>query len=77
MINPEILEISPTSHVNEEGCLSVPNTFGNVRRAAWIRLQYFTPQGQKITKKVSGRNAVVIQHEIDHLDGILFIDKLV
>ncbi|MDR0860088.1 MAG: peptide deformylase [Candidatus Peribacteria bacterium] len=77
LVNPEILEFSKTTQVNEEGCLSVPNAFGNVRRSTGVKVKYSTPQGKSITKKFSGRNAIVIQHEIDHLDGILFIDKLV
>jgi peptide deformylase len=77
MINPEILEFSKTTQVNEEGCLSVPDSFGNVRRSTWIKVKYSTPEGKILTKKFTGRNAVVIQHEVDHLDGILFIDKLV
>lgn len=60
----------------EEGCLSVPTFFDNVDRAEWIELEYNDLQGNKKTLQVDGLLAIVIQHEMDHLDGTLFIDHL-
>ena len=77
MVNPEILEHSETTWINEEACLSIPGIFGEVKRYKWIKVKYFTPQGKQIIKKLTGRDSVVVQHEIDHLEGILFTDKLV
>lgn len=76
LVNPEILETSPTFQINEEGCLSLPDQFGNVKRHSWIKIKYFTPVGKEVTTTIRGRNAVIVQHELDHLEGILFTDKL-
>jgi peptide deformylase len=76
MINPQILEYSKTTQTAEEACLSVPGIFGEVERYQWIKVKYQTPQGKEVTKKLSGFNAVVVQHEIDHLNGVLFTDKV-
>jgi peptide deformylase len=75
MINPKITKKSWAREWGEEGCLSVPNVFGQVRRHKKITCQYFDLNGQKIKLNADGLLARVIQHEIDHLDGILFIDK--
>jgi peptide deformylase len=77
MINPEILEHSTTRQVIEEACLSVPNVIGEVERFQWIKVKYQNIQGKSLTKKLNGLNAVVVQHEIDHLNGILFTDKVI
>lgn len=74
-INPEIIEKSQTTKVGEEGCLSIPNVYGNVERAKKIKVKYQDLNGQWHTDKASGLEAVVIQHEVDHLDGVLFIDR--
>lgn len=60
----------------EEGCLSVPTFFDNVDRAEWIELEYQDLDGNKKTLQTDGLLAIVIQHEMDHLDGTLFIDHL-
>jgi peptide deformylase len=73
--NPEIIKISPKTVLMEEGCLSVPGTWGVVERAESIEIQGRNQFGKKIKIKARGLLARVFQHEIDHLDGILFIDK--
>ena len=75
MINPKILKKSWAKFWFEEGCLSVPGFFGEVKRAKKINCQYLDKSGNKTTIKAEGLLADIIQHEIDHLDGILFIDK--
>jgi len=77
MINPEILEHSSATQITEEACLSVPNTYGEVKRYQRIKVKYYDPTGKVHTKKLQGFNAVITQHEIDHLNGILFIDKMI
>lgn len=77
MINPKIIEHSEQKQINEEACLSLPKLFWEVERYAWIKVTYFDPNGKVHTKKLQGFSAVVAQHEIDHLDGILFIDKVI
>ena len=59
----------------EEGCLSFPNEFENVLRHEKIKVEYTDINGKKVTKTVSEMEAVVIQHELDHLDGIVFLDR--
>ena len=77
MINPEITEKSEETEVDDEWCLSVPGTTGMVERFKDITLKYIDEKGKNTTLKLSGTPARVVQHEIDHLDGILFTDKLV
>ena len=74
-INPEIIKSFPETLVMEEGCLSLPNMYGEVERPKKICLKAINFDGKKIKIKAFGLLARVIQHEIDHLDGILFIDK--
>jgi len=74
-LNPEITELSPGTVVDWEGCLSIPAGFGKVRRAESIQVTYDTPAGEHKTEKVSGFTARIFQHEIDHLEGVLFIDR--
>ncbi len=76
LVNPKITFFSKKRIVDEEGCLSVPDFFGLVSRADKIRVNYLDLQGHKLNLKAKGMFARVLQHEIDHLDGILFIDKL-
>jgi len=76
LINPKITGKSIRKEWGEEGCLSVPEVFGQVKRHKKINCQYFDKTGKKIILKAEGLLARVIQHEIDHLDGILFIDKM-
>ena len=77
IINPEILEHSVTTQVTEEACLSVPGVVGEVERFQWVKIKYQNIQGKEIIKKLNGFNAVVVQHEIDHLNGVLFTDKVI
>lgn len=76
MINPEISNLSKATIVMEEGCLSVPNVFGPVRRSRSLNCRYFNDLGQECFLEAKGNLARVIQHEVDHLDGVLFIDHL-
>ena len=75
MINPKIMNKSWAKEWNEEGCLSVPGVYGKVRRNKKINCVYLDKKGQKTKIQAEGLLAFVIQHETDHLDGILFIDK--
>jgi peptide deformylase len=75
LINPAIVEHSITTKCDEEGCLSVPNTFGSVDRWQTITVQYLDEQGQSQTLSVKDLYARAIQHEMDHLAGKLFIEK--
>lgn len=74
--NPIITSKSFMSVESEEGCLSVPGVFGIVKRARSITVTAHTQEGIKQTFRAAGLTAIVFQHEIDHLDGILFIDKV-
>lgn len=74
-INPVILEKDGVQ-VSEEGCLSVPGYYEEVERAEHIRLRYQDRNGDEIETDLRGLLAVVVQHEIDHLDGKLFVDYL-
>ena len=74
-INPVILEKDGVQ-VSEEGCLSVPGYYEEVERADHIRVRYQDRNGDEIETKMEGLLAVVVQHEIDHLDGKLFVDYL-
>jgi peptide deformylase len=75
MINPHITAKSKEMFSFEEACLSLPRMRGDVMRHRHITVEYTTPDWKKHIKKLSDMSAVIIQHEIDHLDGILFIDK--
>jgi peptide deformylase len=77
MINPVLTEISKETFLAEEACLSVPDVFGYVRRHKSVIVEYTDIRGNRQKKKLKDFNATVIQHEIDHLDGILFVDKVV
>ena len=75
LINPEIVERRGEEQT-EEGCLSVPGIFEPVERAEWIRVKALDRNGSSFELETSGLEAVCIQHEIDHLDGKLFVDYL-
>ena len=77
MINPKIIEKSKEMILREEACISLPNCTGMVRRHNSITVEFLDLKGKKQTKKYKEFNAVIIQHEIDHLDGILFMDKVI
>ena len=74
--NPEIVR-SKGEEIGDEGCLSLPGYYGSVSRASQITIQGLDRNGKHFRRKVVGLLARVIQHEIDHLNGILFTDKLV
>jgi peptide deformylase len=75
-VNPEIVWSSEESVPYEEGCLSVPEIFEAVERPAKVRLRYLNYQGEQVEEEADGLYAVCIQHEMDHLQGVLFIDHL-
>ncbi len=76
-INPTIVKLSKRKKVVGEGCLSVPEDYGAVERATHATLRAYDEKGQKYERGASGILAQIFQHEVDHLDGILFIDKAV
>lgn len=76
LINPVIVERGDELEVEEEGCLSIPDIFGDVERHAGIVVEALDRDGQKYRVEAHGYKARAIQHEIDHLDGILFLDHL-
>lgn len=77
VFNPKIEKISQETDIMEEGCLSIPNTFGKVDRPSRVVLSGLDQNGKKIKIKAWGLLARVFQHEVDHLNGKLFIDKAV
>mgnify|MGYP001570000385 FL=1 len=77
LLNPELIKKSWGKNWDSEGCLSLPGIYGKVKRHKKVTCQYFNEIGEKLTLNTKGLFARVIQHEIDHLDGILFIDKAI
>jgi peptide deformylase len=75
MINPILLE-SKGEEINQEGCLSVPEVFEKVKRADWIKISAIDINGKKFELEADGLLAVCIQHEMDHLEGKVFVDYL-
>ena len=75
-VNPEILWASEETAPYEEGCLSVPEIYDEVERPAQVKLRYQNYQGETVEEDAEGLFAVCIQHEMDHLNGVLFIDHL-
>lgn len=75
-LNPQIVERSSNTQFGGEGCLSVPDLSGNVERAEWIVLRYRDEAWREHQEMIKGFTAVIFQHEVDHLDGRLFIDYL-
>ena len=75
-VNPQILDASDDTQPYEEGCLSVPDIYDEVERPAKVKLKYLNYQGQEVVEEAEGLFAVCIQHEMDHLKGVLFIDYL-
>ncbi len=74
-INPIITKLSKKKTELEEGCLSVRWLYGKIKRSAQATIEAYDEQGQKFTRGASGLLAQIFQHETDHLDGVLFIDK--
>ena len=85
VINPKVLSITEMSKVEKEkkskneileGCLSLPYYYGPLKRAKKVNVEYLNEEGKKVTEEFVGFDAQIILHEIDHLNGILFIDHL-
>jgi len=76
MINPELLWTSQETEINEEGCLSLPDIFGDVTRPTACSVRYLDERGERQELEAEGLLAVCVQHEIDHIDGVLFVDHL-
>jgi len=76
LINPEIIEEEGKA-IMEEGCLSIPGEIGDVIRAEKIKVRSLDREGNEVEFEAEGFEARAIQHEIDHLDGVLFVDKIV
>jgi peptide deformylase len=76
LVNPEVIE-REGSAIMREGCMSVPDYTGEVERATRIVLRYQDADGSEKQIEASGFEAVAIQHELDHLDGVLFLDRIV
>ncbi len=77
VINPEIITKSKEKDIREEGCLSIPGETGHVLRSKQVTVKGLNENGQEVTYEATGILARAFQHEIDHLQGILFIDKIV
>ena len=76
LANPEIFWASDETYKGEEGCLSLPDHYAEVRRPARVRVRYLDRGGEKVDLELEGIAAKCIQHEMDHLDGVLFVDHL-
>ncbi len=77
MINPVAIEKSQDMVISEEACLSVPDIIWKVKRHKSIVVEYLDVKWKKKKKKLKDYNAFIVQHELDHLDAVLFVDKLV
>ncbi len=76
LINPKIIKLGKEKKIAEEGCLSFPKIYLNIKRSDYIYVKGFNLKGEEIEIKANGITSRVIQHEIDHLNGILFFDRL-
>jgi peptide deformylase len=76
MLNPEIIEHADELCSDKEWCLSVPGETGEVERWSWVKVAFSNPDGKKYVMKLENLAARIVQHEIDHLDGVLFTDKI-
>ena len=76
LANPEIVWSSEVSNVHEEGCLSVPDYYEDVERPAKVRVRYLDRNNEQKELEAEGILATCLQHEIDHLNGVLFVDHL-
>jgi peptide deformylase len=75
VVNPEIIRYSQEAVTGTEGCLSVPGFVGDVERALSVTVKGFNRRGQPLRIKANGWLARIFQHEVDHLDGVLFVDR--
>lgn len=73
--NPRIVQLSEMQVVLEEGCLTYPGLYVKVKRPQHIRVRFNTPNGDTLTKQFTGMSARIFQHELDHLDGVVFYNK--
>ena len=76
MINPEILALSDEMATREEGCLSLPGMYADVIRPARVKVRYLDETGARKELEAADLLSACVQHEIDHLDGVLFVDHL-
>jgi peptide deformylase len=76
VINPKIIERSKVTTKDWEGCLSIPGIRAQVPRYTWIRASYTNRKGQAISKRFSGFAARIFQHELDHINGVVFLDRV-
>lgn len=75
LVNPRVVK-TEGAQVFREGCLSIPDFLADIRRAAWVRVEALNPDGKPVAIETDGFEAVILQHEIDHLDGFLFLDRV-
>jgi peptide deformylase len=75
VINPELIRTGPDTALGNEGCLSLPGLMGEVERSTWALVRGFTPAGEPAQIRAEGWLARIFLHEIDHLNGVLFIDR--
>ena len=76
MVNPVIVESSESIVLDPEGCLSLPKMSGDVPRHAWVRVEFINRHGVRSVLRLQNLASCILQHEIDHLDGILFVDRV-
>lgn len=76
LANPQIVEISDDDRIHEEGCLSLPEHYAEVERPDWVRVRYLDRENEIREFRAEGIMSTCIQHEIDHLDGVLFVDHV-
>ena len=77
LINPEVVKRSDKEEIAQEGCLSLPGRYGDVPRASWVTVDYFDLGGKRRRiRKADGLLGRALQHEIDHLDGVLFTERM-
>ncbi len=76
LFNPEILEASSEEILDTEGCLSFPGVWLSVKRPAWVKVRFFDSVGKEHTEKYVGYVSKCFQHELDHLNGVCFVDKV-
>jgi len=76
LINPKIIK-AEGEQIGQEGCLSIPGLYGDVKRASYVEVEATDRRGRELVYELEGMPARIVLHEIDHLDGILFIDKVI
>jgi len=76
LINPKIIKLEG-EQIGQEGCLSIPGLYGDVKRAFYVEVEALDRRGRELIYELEGMPARIAQHEIDHLDGVLFIDKVI